>query len=113
MVGFWEKIQSKDRGVDCPGPGQPFPGRHVSMDGEPLPRSQYTWPAEMEPVVILTRDNLVKSAYEATVWIDPILLPNVWEPVDKLSEDFTLTPDEGAATTQTNTAHYSTCFQGF
>jgi hypothetical protein len=34
MCGFWTKISARPRGVDQPGPGQPFPD---------LAQTKYTW----------------------------------------------------------------------
>jgi hypothetical protein len=112
MVGFWEKIQSKDRGVDCPGPGQPFPGRHTAGDGEHVPSSNYTWPAEMEPIEIPVEKDLTDTRGGGVEWIDPILLPNIWEPVDQ--EGLSSSGPSGAeAAPRSYSAHYDTCFQGF
>ena len=104
MVGFWEKIQSKDREVDKPGPGQPFPGRHTSEQGAAVPVSKYTWPAEMTPVDIPVQPT-DRSVGSDIAWVEPVTLARVWEAV------------EGDAPTapinQPINAHYNVYFQGF
>lgn len=105
MVGFWEKIESKNRGVDSPGPGQPYPGRHVAGDGEAeVNVSQYSWPSEMGMV----REDASESTKGKChmEWLDPIPIPAVWEPVD---EEELKSSVEGT----TYAAHYNSCFQGF
>ncbi len=53
MVGFWRTIAATDRGLDNPGPGQPFPDRN---------RTAYSWPAEME--VSALKDAVVNGGDE-------------------------------------------------
>lgn len=108
MVGFWEKIQSKERGVDCPGPGQPYPGRHSSIIGQCILRSNYTWPTEMVLLADFSIDGC-SSVSSCVEWINPIPLLNVWESVvhDEEGVAKVLLPETPHA------AHYNACFQGF
>jgi hypothetical protein len=118
MVGFWEEIQSVTRGVDCPGPGQPYPGRHTAAtatataDSPPL-ESRYTWPAEMVPVPVPELEEMKAAGGAGGTaerdWVAPIPIPTVWESVNEDHES------EGKANSTGNiiSAHYDTCFQGF
>jgi hypothetical protein len=96
MVGFWRNICAKPRGIDQPGPGQPFP----------VPESTYTWPQEMELNLLLTEDTLHKPFLNPASAL-PVHQPapitqvsTVWVP---LSSEFIT--DEAP--------HYLNCFQGF
>lgn len=125
MVGFWKEIAAKDRGLDCAGPGQPFPD---------AARTKYTWPREMQlagevgggSVFNFAGASSTSSKASAVASsgsgcaepVDPIHLSAIWEPADS-----GLTAADGSAvsggavrkvpTTVAATPHYSTCFQGF
>ena len=76
MVGFWRKIEAKDRGIDKPGPGQPFPGVE----------SQYTWHKEMQKTPELEMDKLEQGQKEDGKIEEDVQLQHVssvWEPIDK------------------------------
>ena len=80
MVGFWEKFEAKDRGLDCPGPGQPWPGAG----------SQYTWHKEMGQqaelgLQSLERERESKGIGEERSESDVPFqyVESVWEPIDR------------------------------
>jgi hypothetical protein len=104
MVGFWSDIAARDRGVDTPGPGQPFPDA----------RSSYSWPKEMTLSPSLEEGVLpLEQRKEGGVHVRH--LSAVWEPV----------PVEGGAAASTaptaskatklplHKPSYEVCFQGF
>ena len=74
MVGFWEKIEAKDRGVDNPGPGQPWPGA----------LSTYSWHKEMKLTSELDPEALQReSENKDGSDVDFQYVERVWEPVDR------------------------------
>ena len=74
MVGFWEKIEAKDRGVDNPGPGQPWPGA----------LSTYSWHKEMKLTSELDPEALQREIENKDVSdVDFQYVERVWEPVDR------------------------------
>jgi len=108
MVGFWRKINAKDRGPGCPGPGQPFPETSSNSSSSDVLNHTYTWPDEVK--------DMLPSWQERRDWtnqshvVHPQLVEPIWESVNS---------DDGFE--QTNRvldgvgiqAQYSTCFQGF
>jgi hypothetical protein len=90
MVGFWRDICAKPRGVDTPGPGQPFP----SSD------STYTWPLEMgfrpdwenRHSRIVGQDIVMQK-------VVPTKVTQVWCPIEESHKD--------------SAPPYLNCFQGF
>ena len=88
MVGFWDNIEAKDRGIDNPGPGQPWPGSE----------SNYSWHKEMQVTPKLNLEALQREIEneneskskrkcingENNVFgADFQYVERVWEPVDK------------------------------
>mmetsp|Transcript_20103 Transcript_20103/g.28814 ORF Transcript_20103/g.28814 Transcript_20103/m.28814 type:complete len:654 (-) Transcript_20103:234-2195(-) len=101
MVGFWKTIAATDRGLDHPGPGQPFPN---------ISESNYTWPAEMLPIEIATSSTISESRKDCPEVI-PIPVSCVWEPIDCLLSSHS---EERASTRTSPVApSYNQCFQGF
>lgn len=90
MVGFWEKIRAKPRGMDIAGPGQPFPYQK---------ETSYTWPSEMKTFI---NDIDVKVETHPKQAI-PEFVPAVWEQVDP----------EGMKSLNKKSPSYKECFQGF
>jgi hypothetical protein len=100
MIGFWKKICARDRGLDCPGPGQPYPD---------LSQTKYTWPKELafSSSSKEGEDGLPSGATSASsatsfdqlVDVEPPPVSAVWEPVDPKR----LAPKPC----------YNQCFQGF
>jgi hypothetical protein len=91
MVGFWEGIKASYRGVDHPGPGQPFPD---SLSGEM--KSSYTWHQEMLPMSFThDQDHQTINATDTLARISP-----VWEPIHTNSS-------------YVSNPRYEDCFQGF
>ena len=121
MVGFWSSITARYRGIDKPGPGQPFPD---------LTKTAYTWPFEMKPMNSLfppastptgdramteregdgeaLTDRFVSddtgghSMYDRPIYVSPI-----WEPIEDNQNS------TAPCSTQNMTPHYYECFQGF
>lgn len=125
MVGFWKKICARPRGLDQPGPGQPFPC---------LTQSSYTWPREM------ALDSLVVSPAEgggekadglsdgdinvgvnrsrngesgedgSPKCVTPLFVPRVWQDVD-----VRVAPAGGRRGVESGGTGvpYTQCFQGF
>ena len=89
MVGFWMSISARNRGLDEPGAGQPFP----TSD------SKYTWPAE----VALQQDGFLLNAASVQK-VEPIQLSDVWEPIEAAT---------GESLAKRPTPCYGSCFQGF
>jgi hypothetical protein len=118
MVGFWVSISSIDRGLDNPGPGQPFPDLAVSS---------YTWPHEMtfDSFSLFTNDSNIHVEdpqplkYETSCAVDTLLSPTphepsdylsvIWEPIKSSSE----TNAESGSPIKVSEASYESCFQGF
>ncbi len=100
MVGFWKEISATDRGVDTPGPGQPFPKQGVS---------KYSWPLEMHFTGDSSNDSSktriasvfssdskavetksihqpiqpeTKSTADLHCRVEQSLVQHVWEPID-------------------------------
>ena len=130
MVGFWEKIHSETRSIDCPGPGQPYPTRHPSLIHknsseattgkifaqllitmlnfilEEAETSKYTWSLEMQSVLIPVEEcNPVAD----DDWLEPTVLPAIWEPVDGVETG----NGEVSKAFTPYAARYEDCFQGF
>eukprot|EP01038_Epipyxis_sp_PR26KG_P010057 gene10057-13517_t len=92
MVGFWESICAKDRGVDSPGPGQPFPDERTS---------KYTWPKEMGMIEELqVRNKVLKDNVHLH---SPIYVEKIWERVE----------GQGGGAREDAQPDYNICFQGF
>ncbi len=90
MVGFWKEICAVDRGLDRPGPGQPFPD---------LTRTKYTWPNEM--AFPAGHDGHQEPTTELEEVI-PQDVKVVWEPIEGGNSIRALTKP-----------CYNLCFQGF
>lgn len=112
MVGFWTTIQAVTREMDCPGPGQPFPGHERgavgsnssdiysspeghSSDSQPsvCQSTNFTWPSEMG--VVDTAE--VKGSLQgqpAPREVAPRYIGAVWEPVARSSSTTVSAPME-------------------
>lgn len=122
MVGFWDHISARDRGLDSPGPGQPLPDPTTS---------RYTWVSEM---MIATKGeggvsvDDEESAMKSTVSmstnpksnVEPIYVSSIWERIDSTGDISTGLGDGSAkveslekSATQRSTPEYHECFQGF
>lgn len=100
MVGFWKSIAARERGLDNPGPGQPFPD---------ISKTSYTWPLEMASQPAL--GYLKGDRFSEVVERSPIYVSNVWEPIDVDS-----TKADPASIIRKGLAKkpdYDACFQGF
>jgi hypothetical protein len=93
MVGFWDRIHCRDRGLDNPGPGQPFPDSS---------RTSWTWPHEMSVSNLDSNATPGTAATSVGVSAIPTLISPVWEPVASTSTS-TFAPKP----------NYNQCFQGF
>lgn len=114
MVGFWKEIAAKNRGLDCPGPAQPFPAADSG--------TTFSWPAEMKCRSEFNKDsdkydnNRSCDADSSSGSSNMIQqqsvhhLTRIWEPVEAMTE----VRDATSTVVQlVETPHYSTCFQGF
>jgi len=90
MVGFWRGISAKDKGLDNPGAGQPFPD---------LKNTKFAWPAEMP--IHHPEGFSLSSAPERLAKVAPLAVEKVWEPLDPLTTGTTEIPA------------YNQCFMGF
>jgi hypothetical protein len=143
MVGFWTTIQAVTREVDCPGPGQPFPGYERGPVGsnssdiyapiEPSNSSgkmhceptNMTWPAEMALVPAAVVEESLRGQPPPR-GVAPRHIGAVWEPVTQSSSSSGNISSASVATAMDTTAvlqmdaskrniqaHYKSCFQGF
>ena len=106
MVGFWTSICARNRGRDCPGPGQPFPD---------TASTRYTWPSEMA-----WHPDLATPAAQAArcdVPVAPAPLASVWERVVPLPASAADAASGGNshadAAPHASIPSYEACFQGF
>ena len=93
MVGFWRGISAKDKGLDNPGAGQPFPD---------LNKTKFSWPAEMS--IHHPEGFPLSSAPERLAKVAPLIVEKVWEPLD---------PTLTTGTTEREIPAYNQCFMGF
>lgn len=86
MCGFWKSISAADRGVDNPGPGQPFPTPGVTA---------WTWPGELLERASVLQDS---PPIPLDAKVAPLPVSAVWQP---------LSPETKGQPS------YHACFQGF
>jgi len=100
MVGFWNRICAKDRGLDNAGPGQPMPSIHSN---------KHSWPRELE----LKRELEAQVDVSACRQINLHHLDAVWEPVESNSSSSSGSSSSSSSSSSSNPPHYLRCFQGF
>lgn len=108
MVGFWKNIRAKYRGVDNPGPAQPYPNTTLHVQSEGLMHitpsaSSLKWHEEMT----LREFKDVQPKVSLNI-VQPIELECVWEPIESLDD---ISHDK--ISLKSSQPSYNSCFQGF
>lgn len=114
MVGFWDHISARDRGVDSPGPGQHLPDPATS---------RYTWIHELMNTENAGNANIndkIERSIEVerlTVPVESVHVSSIWEPTESESTTAPInntTSSESSKRVKTQgTPEYHHCFQGF
>ena len=101
MVGFWRDIRAIPRGVDTPGPGQPFPDPKDS---------KYSWIHELSMMEAKSLQS--EASRESSSDLLPVHITKIWEPVET-SKASSSSSSSSSRSSISNMPDYNKCFQGF
>ena len=119
MVGFWDRISARDRGVDSPGPGQPLPYPAAT---------RYSWVRELmhtdvgiENEVGFGVEKEVAAESQVSAYacqVEPVHVSSIWEKISdsaitSSSDDSSSLDPSKRTKMQKSAPDYHQCFQGF
>jgi hypothetical protein len=114
MVGFWRDIRAVTRGVDTPGPGQPFPDPKVS---------KYSWIHELSSSMMEAKSLEIhetgtpflgqSDSRDSSSELLPVHITKIWEPVETSKTLSSSSSSSSSSRSISNMPDYNKCFQGF